>query len=99
VSWWHGLVPELQRDARTLVAYVSYRGGTATVTSVRRSLAAERRLLRSAGVEPGGLVSAHHFGQAFDCVITPGSVLMDAATLWRQMGHKWSVQDAVHFEA
>lgn len=91
-------MPELQKDARSLVAFVDLRGGTAEITSVRRSLAAERRLLRSAGVEPAGLVSAHHFGRAFDVVITPGAVLQDAAALWRQMGHKWSIQDPVHFE-
>jgi len=98
VSWWNELVPELQRDARALVEFVEFRGGTATVTSVRRSLAAERRLLRSAGVPAHGVASAHHFGRAFDAVIDPRPVLLQAAHLWRQWGHKWHPSDPVHFE-
>jgi hypothetical protein len=98
LSWWNELVPELQADARALVASVGIVGGTARITSVRRSLAAERRLLRAAGIEPGGMVSAHHFGRAFDAEITPHSALVHAATLWRSMGHRWSPSDPVHFE-
>lgn len=97
VPWWTELVPELQADARTLVTFVESAGGSAQVTSVRRSLAAERRLLRSAGVEPDGLVSDHHFGRAFDCVITPAPALKVAVLLWRAMGHRWSPKDPVHF--
>jgi len=43
-------------------------------------------------------VSAHHFGRAFDAVISPRALLHDAAALWRAMGHKWSPADPVHFE-
>lgn len=102
MSWWSDLVPELQGDARALLASVELVGGTARVTSVRRSLAAERRLLRSAGVATHPTdpqVSAHHFGRAFDCVITPAPALLHAVALWRSMGHKWNPADPVHFEA
>ncbi len=98
MPWWDALVPELQADARALVTFVEFAGGTAKITSVRRSLAGERRLLRSAGVEPDGMVSAHHFGRAFDCVITPRQALISAVRVWRSWGHKWSPEDPVHFE-
>lgn len=101
LSWWHELVPELQADARALVASVRVLGGSARVTSVRRSLSAERRLLRSAGIPThptDPLASAHHFGRAFDCEIEPRAALLNAAEVWRSMGHKWSPRDPVHFE-
>jgi hypothetical protein len=98
VPWWDDLQADLQADARALVAYIEARGGTARVTSTRRSLAAERRLLRSAGVEPDGLVSAHHFGRALDIEIHPRHLLPAAVALWRDMGHKWRPSDPIHFE-
>jgi hypothetical protein len=99
MSWWGDqLVPELRDDARKLEATVRLSGASFIITSVRRSLSAERRLLRSAGVEPDGLVSAHHFGRAFDVEIKPAEALQGAVALWRYMGHKWSPYDPVHFE-
>lgn len=44
------------------------------------------------------MVSAHHFGRAFDCEITPHRALAHAAALWRSMGHRWSPADPIHFE-
>jgi hypothetical protein len=93
VSWWDELDPSLRSDARALVAWVQAMGGSVTVTSVRRSLRAERRI---AGVS--GYASAHHEGRAFDAVIDPPELGRIAGMTWRRMGGRWSEKDPSHFE-
>jgi len=92
MSWWRELDPELQADARALVALVSAMGGSASITSVRRSLRSERRI---AGA---GYASAHLTGRAFDAVIQPSELARIAGMTWRRMGGKWSEKDPIHFE-
>jgi len=92
LSWWDELDPDIRSDARALVAWVQAMGGTASVTSVRRSLRAERRI---AGP---GFASAHHAGRAFDAVIDPPELARIAGMTWRRMGGKWSERDPIHFE-
>lgn len=92
MSWWDELDPEIRSDARALVAWVRAMGGTASVTSVRRSLRAER------GIAGAGYASAHAVGRAFDAVIDPPELARIAGMTWRRMGGKWSEADPIHFE-
>lgn len=92
MSWWDELHPDLRHDARALVAWVQAMGGTAAVTSVRRSLRAEAQIAGK------GWESAHVIGRAFDCVITPSRLAIIAGLTWRKMGGRWSEKDPVHFE-
>lgn len=92
MSWWDELASEGRSDARALVAWVQAMGGSASVTSVRRSMRAERRI---AGP---GVASAHAFGRAFDCVIEPPKLALIAGLTWKRMGHRWSEKDPIHFE-
>ena len=92
MSWWDELAPEIRSDARALVAFVQAMGGTASVSSVRRSIRSERRI---AGP---GVASAHLTGHAFDCVISPLELARIAGMTWRRMGGRWSEADPIHFE-
>jgi hypothetical protein len=92
LTWWHELDPDIQGDARALVAWVRAMGGSATVTSVRRSLRAERRIAGE------GFASAHFEGRAFDVVIEPSELARIAGMTWRRMGGRWSEKDPSHFE-
>ena len=92
MSWWGELDPEIQADARALVAFVEAMGGLASVTSVRRSLRAERKI---AGA---GYASAHVDGRAFDVSISPVELARVAGLTWRRMGGRWSERDPIHFE-
>lgn len=84
--------PDLRYDARALVGWVRAMGGSASVTSVRRSLRAEA-LIAGKGFE-----SAHVLGRAFDVVIEPPELAQIAGMTWRRMGGKWSEKDPEHFE-
>jgi len=92
LSWWDELHPDLRSDARALVGFVQAMGGTAHVTSVRRSLRAEA-LIAGKGWE-----SAHVLGRAFDVVIEPRELGRIAGMAWRRMGGRWSEKDPEHFE-
>jgi uncharacterized protein YcbK (DUF882 family) len=92
VSWWDELDHDLRADARALVSMIQAMGGSASVTSVRRSLRSERRL---AGP---GLASAHTTGRAFDVVIEPIELARVAGLTWRRMGGRWTEADPIHFE-
>ena len=92
MPWWDELDADIRSDARALVAWVQAMGGTASVTSVRRSLRGERLL---AGP---GFTSAHLHGRAFDCVIEPSELARIAGMTWRRMGGRWSESDPIHFE-
>lgn len=92
MSWWDELDPSLRSDARALVAFVQAMGGVASVTSVRRSLRAER------SIAGPGLASAHLVGRAFDVVIEPHELARIAGMTWRKMGGRWSERDPIHFE-
>ncbi len=92
MSWWDELDPELRADARALAAWIKVKGGTTTVTSVRRSMRQERRI---AGP---GVVSAHHTGRAFDMDVEPAWLRWAAGAMWKAWGGKWSHKDPNHFE-
>lgn len=92
MSWFDELAPDVRSDARALVAWVQAMGGSASVTSVRRSVRVERRI---AGA---GMVSGHVSGRAFDCVIEPPELARIAGMTWRRMGGRWSERDPIHFE-
>lgn len=92
MPWWSELAPELQADARALVAMVEAMGGTARVTSVRRSLRRERELAH------GNLASSHADGRAFDVIVEPLPLARIAGLTWRRLGGRWSEADPVHFE-
>lgn len=92
MTWWDELAPDIRADARALVGWVQAMGGSASITSVRRSLRAERRI---AGA---GVASAHFDGRAFDVVIEPAELARIAGMTWRRMGGKWSERDPSHFE-
>lgn len=92
MPWWDELDPDLQADARALVAMVTAMGGTARVTSVRRSLRAERFI---AGPNAASL---HLEGRAFDVDIRPLPLARVAGLTWRRLGGRWSEADPVHFE-
>lgn len=92
MPWWDELAPDLQADARALVAWVTAMGGTARVTSVRRSPRAER------AIAGRGLVSEHASGRAFDLVISPLPLARIAGLTWRRLGGRWSERDPIHFE-
>ena len=97
MSWWSELDPDIQSDARALVALVQSMGGVASVTSVRRSPRSEAQILRLAGVQ-GTAVTAHVDGRAFDVVITPHALARIAGLTWRRMGGRWNEADPIHFE-
>lgn len=92
MPWWDELHPELRSDARAIIAMVQAMGGSASVTSVRRSLRAEARIAGK------GFGSAHVIGRAFDVVIEPPELGRIAGMTWRRMGGKWSERDPEHFE-
>lgn len=92
MSWWDELDEEGRANARALVAFVQAMGGTAAITSVRRSLRQERRI---AGP---GYASAHAAGRAFDAIIEPRELARIAGMTWRRMGGRWSEKDPIHFE-
>jgi uncharacterized protein YcbK (DUF882 family) len=92
VSWWDELDPDIRSDARALVAWVQAMGGSASVTSVRRSSRLERRIAGR------GFVSEHLTGRAFDVVIEPTELAQIAGMTWRRMGGRWSEKDPIHFE-
>jgi uncharacterized protein YcbK (DUF882 family) len=86
------LAPEIRADARALVSVVQAMGGAAAVTSVLRSVRAER------AIAGPGMVSAHYFGRAFDLRIEPPELARIAGMTWRRMGGRWSEKDPTHFE-
>lgn len=92
MPWWDELDPELRADARALCIWIKMKGGSTTITSVRRSLRRERRI---AGP---GVASAHLNGRAFDMTIDPPWLAWAAGALWKKWGGKWDHRDPIHFE-
>lgn len=97
MSWWEELKPELASPARRLAQEVEGQGGTATVTSARRSRRSQAKLAALYGADPSRR-SKHEAGEAFDMVVTPPALQSWAGQLWRSWGFSWSPDDAVHFE-
>lgn len=98
------LIPELRPFAQELLDVAARAGVGFTVTSTRRSHAAQTKLYRAFlrgetkyPVAPPG-ASAHEFGYAFDGVSQVPEYQADFGQVWQSWGGVWSAKDEVHFE-
>lgn len=100
------LVPEIREAAKELVLLASQAGLNPQVTSTRRTHGQQVRLYmrwlagrsRYPTAVPG--TSAHEYGEAFDCIVTPYSDIDLLGEQWQDWGGTWGGRaDPIHFEA
>jgi LAS superfamily LD-carboxypeptidase LdcB len=100
------LQPRMKMGASLLLQAIAAMGGSARITSTKRSKAQQTKLYNDyrtgkskyPAAPPGQ--SKHELGLAVDLVVSPASLQVPLGQWWQSVGGTWggAYQDPIHFE-